>query len=315
MSETKRITSPVLVLIGPTAIGKTALSLEMAARFNCEIISMDSMQVYRLMDIGTAKATVEERSQVPHYLIDIVNPDDQYDAARFVHDALAAVEEIIKKGKVPLITGGTGLYLRALLNGLFEEIKVPESLRHALQLRLEQEGRESLFQEFCRVDPESSSRIHKNDTQRLLRGLEIFLATGRPWSQHLKEQAKRQPPVHFTRLLQIGLLTERSILYDRIKLRTNKMMCPAFQQEVESLLAAGYGPELSSMQSIGYRHMVGYLQGYWDFAAATTSLIQDTRRYAKRQFTWFNRSEDIRWYDVDQPAKVLADVEHFFQAE
>ena len=205
MSATTQISSPVLVLIGPTAIGKTALSLEMASRFNCEIISMDSMQVYRLMDIGTAKATVEERNKIVHHLIDIIDPDDQYDAARFVFDSLKAINTITRKGKVPLITGGTGLYLRALLEGLFDEIKVPESLRQALQLRLKQEGREVLYQEFCQVDPESSARIHINDTQRLLRGLEIYQATGRPWSQHLKEQGQRKPPIQFPRLLQIGL--------------------------------------------------------------------------------------------------------------
>ncbi|MGE4561060.1 MAG: tRNA (adenosine(37)-N6)-dimethylallyltransferase MiaA, partial [Desulfobulbus sp.] len=298
---------------GPTAIGKTALSLEMAERYGCEIISMDSMQVYRFMDIGTAKASQEERARVRHHLIDIVNPDDQYDAARFVGDALAAVTEITERGRTPLVTGGTGLYLSALINGLFEEIRVPEAIRDHFRGRLEREGRVVLHRELCEIDRESGNRIHVNDTQRLLRGLEIFQATGIPWSEHIRRQAQNAPQVRFSRMFQIGLRCERSLLYDRIKSRTLKMMNDAFQQEVEQLLARGYGPELTSMQSIGYRHMAGCIAGTWDRPTATAALVQDTRRYAKRQFTWFGRSGDIHWYDVRQPATVLADIETFLR--
>lgn len=305
------ITTPVIVLVGPTAIGKTALSLEMAERFGCEIISMDSMQVYRFMDIGTAKATMEERNRVPHHLIDIVDPDDQYDAARFVMDALAAITDISDRGKIPLITGGTGLYLSALINGLFEEISIPREVREQVRRRLEREGREALHRELCAIDPASGSRVHVNDTQRLLRGLEIFHATGVPWSEHLRRQAKTSPRVRFSRMLQLGLRCARERLYDRIKNRTFQMMGDAFQREVESLLALGYTSELPSMQSIGYRHMVGCIEGRWERQTATAALIQDTRRYAKRQFTWFGRSRDIHWYDVGQPATVLADTETF----
>ncbi len=299
------ITSPVIVLVGPTAIGKTELSLEMAERYGCEIISMDSMQVYRFMDIGTAKATSEERNRIRHHLIDIVNPDDQYDAARFVSDCLAAIADISARGKIPLITGGTGLYLSALIKGLFAEINVPQAVREHLRKRLAEEGREALHRELCSVDPESGARVHINDTQRLLRGLEIFQATGLPWSAHIRHQAQNSAPVRFSRMIQVGLRCEREMLYDRIELRTLSMMSDEFQQEVEHLLALGYGPELTSMQSIGYRHMVGCLQGTWDRPTATAALIQDTRRYAKRQFTWFGRSEDIHWYDVQQPATVM----------
>jgi len=311
MSLPQTITSPVIVLVGPTAIGKTALSLEMAERYGCEIISMDSMQVYRLMDIGTAKATREERDRVRHHLIDIVQPDDQYDAARFVSDCLEAIGEILGRGKIPLITGGTGLYLSALLKGLFEEIKVPQMLREHLHQRLATEGREVLHRELCQVDPESGARVHINDTQRLLRGLELFQATGVPWSDHIRRQRQGEPQVRFHHLIQLGLRCDRELLYKRIKMRTLSMMSDAFQQEVEYLLAQGYGPELTSMQSIGYRHMVGCLNGTWDRTTATAALIQDTRRYAKRQFTWFGRSEDIHWYDVQQPATVMAAVDTF----
>jgi tRNA dimethylallyltransferase len=311
MSPFVRITAPVIVLVGPTAIGKTALSLEMADRYGCEIISMDSMQVYRWMDIGTAKATQEERNRVRHHLIDIVNPDDQYDAARFVIDAQAAITDIIERGKIPLITGGTGLYLSALIKGLFAEIVVPADVRDHFRRRLAQEGREVLHRELCAVDPESGARIHVNDTQRLLRGLEIFRASGLSWSEHLRRQALTTPDIRFDRMCQIGLRCDREQLYDRIKMRTFKMMNDEFQQEVESLLAQGYSSELPSMQSIGYRHMLGCIEGRWDRQTATAALVQDTRRYAKRQFTWFGRSPDIHWYDIGQPATVLADMYSF----
>lgn len=313
MSANAAITTPVLVLIGPTAIGKTALSLQIATRFGCEIISMDSMQVYRFMDIGTAKASQEERALVPHHLIDIVDPDDQYDAARFVVDARLAIDAISGRGRVPLITGGTGLYLAALTKGLFSEIAVPAAIRERLRSRLELEGRELLHRELCAVDPESGARVHINDTQRLLRGLEIFSVTGIPWSEHLRRQQADSLALPFTNMMQIGLGCERSQLYDRIKMRTIEMMSDTFQQEVEELLARGYAETLPSMQAIGYRQMVGCIKGQHDRATATDALIRDTRRYAKRQMTWFGRSPHIRWYDRGQGSQVLTDVENFLK--
>jgi len=313
MSGTSLITAPVVVLIGPTAIGKTALSLEIATSFCCEIISMDSMQVYRFMDIGTAKASQEERAMVPHHLIDIIDPDDQYDAARFVDDALRAIADITGRGRVPLITGGTGLYLTALTKGLFEEVRVPEEIRDRHRQRLALEGREALHRELCAVDPESGQRVHINDTQRLLRGLEIFTATGIPWSEHLRRQQAAAPPRRLINMMQLGLSCERSLLYDRIEKRTINMMCDAFQQEVEGLLARGYASTLPSMQSIGYRHMLGCIAGQWDRATATTELIRDTRRYAKRQMTWFGRSPEIHWYDRGQHSQVLTDLDKFLK--
>jgi len=313
MSGTSLITAPVVVLIGPTAIGKTALSLEIAARFSCEIISMDSMQVYRFMDIGTAKASPEERALVPHHLIDIIDPDDQYDAARFVDDALRAIADITGRGRVPLITGGTGLYLTALTKGLFEELSVSDEIRDRLRQRLALEGREVLHRQLCAVDPESGERVHINDTQRLLRGLEIFTATGIPWSEHLRRQQAAAPSHRLINMLQIGLSCERSQLYDRIEQRTIKMMCDEFQLEVEGLLARGYASTLPSMQSIGYRHMLGCITGQWDRATATIELIRDTRRYAKRQMTWFGRSAEIHWYDREQHSQVLTDLDKFLK--
>ncbi|MCL1980833.1 MAG: tRNA (adenosine(37)-N6)-dimethylallyltransferase MiaA [Proteobacteria bacterium] len=308
------ITAPVLVLAGPTAIGKTALSLQLATRFGCEIISMDSMQVYRYMDIGTAKASKEEQRLVAHHLIDIVDPDEQYDAARFVQDAQATIAAIHAQGRIPLLTGGTGLYLSSLINGLFDTIKVPDHIRILLRQRLDQEGRGALHRELMAVDRESGERIHVNDTQRLLRGLEIFHATGIPWSQHMRHQQQCLAPPSFSRMLLMGLTCEREMLYDRIKQRSISMMCDEFAGEVEWLLARGYQAELPSMQSIGYRHMLAYLSGASDRQAALSTLIRDTRRYAKRQLTWFRNQQQVAWHQVDQADTVLATIDRFLNA-
>ncbi len=314
MSATKPISTPVLVLVGPTAIGKTDLSLKIAAEVDCEIISMDSMQVYRYMDIGTAKVSRAERQQVAHHLIDILDPDEKYDAARFVHDALTAIKSISSRGKIPLITGGTGLYLSSLINGLFANVNVKDEVRKSLQERLRNEGREALHRELCEVDRESGERIHVNDTQRLLRGLEIFHSTGIPWSEHLRRQSRSLQRPLFSRILHLGLTCDRALLHNRIKTRTISMMQDTFKAEVESLLGKGYSPQLPSMQSIGYRHMNACIAGVWDLDTATSALIQDTRRYAKRQMTWFRRHRELHWYDIQQADKALTDSALFIKA-
>ena len=293
-----------LVLVGPTAVGKTALSLRMAREFGCEIISMDSMQVYRGMDIGTAKATAEERAQVPHHLLDIVNPDEPYNAARFVADCRAAMAAIRGRGKIPLITGGTGLYLRALNEGLFEAPAVAPEIRERLRQRLAEEGRAALHLELERIDPESAARIHVNDTQRLLRALQIYEATGETWSAHLARQKRAGGQGRGAQLL-IGLDCERGRLYERIDRRSARIMGEPFRREVEGLLAAGYGPELPSMQSLGYRHMLGHMAGDWTPDEARDMLARDTRHYAKRQLTWFRREAGIRWFDREDADGVL----------
>lgn len=302
------ISEPVLVLIGPTAVGKTELSLALAERFSCEIVGLDSMQIYRHMDIGTAKATLEERARVPHHLIDVADPDEEYHVARYVADAAEACRQIISRGNRPLLAGGTGLYLKGLLEGLFEIPAVPEAVRVGLGRRLAEEGRVALFAELSRCDPESAARIHANDTHRLLRALEIFQATGRPWSEHLHEQ-QAQPAL--ANVLQLGLLCEREALYERINLRVDRMVEEGLLGEVEKLLATGYDPGLKSMQSIGYRHMLQYIQGQWGWDEALNLLARDTRRYAKRQMTWFGNDPQIRWFAPTDTAPIFECVEEF----
>lgn len=302
------LTEPVLVLIGPTAVGKTALSLALAERFSCEIVGLDSMQIYRHMDIGTAKATAEERALVPHHLLDVVNPDEEYHVARYVADATQACREIVARGNRPLLVGGTGLYLKGLLEGLFEMPPVPEAIRVSLRQRLVEEGRAALFAELEQCDPESAARIHANDTHRLLRALEIFQATGQPWSAHLRMQQARPA---LTRVLQLGLRGERDALYERINLRVEQMVAEGLLGEVEKLLALGYAPELKAMQSIGYRHMLQYLEGHWDWEETLFLLARDTRRYAKRQMTWFGSDPNIRWFAPAETEAIFGCVEGF----
>ena len=308
VQDHKIIETPVIILLGPTAVGKTDLSLTMAELFDCEIISMDSMQVYRFMDIGTAKPSYEEQQRIPHHLIDIIYPTEQYNSALFVRDALAAIKSISAAGKIPLLTGGTGLYLKALLEGLFTlDDTGDESIRTRLETRFREEGREKLFAELRSIDPESAARIHVNDTQRLLRALEIYSATGKTWSSLLRDQT--DPEVKFTAILHLGIACERRLLYDRIEKRAYAMVEEGLFAEAEKLQTMGYSPDLPAMQAIGYRHANNYLAGIWDREETVRLLIRDTRRYAKRQMTWFSRNPFIQWFSRYDRQAVLQQTE------
>lgn len=301
----KRIEQPCLVLVGPTAIGKTDLSLTLARRFGCEIISVDSMQVYRFMDIGTAKASLAERAEIPHHLIDIVDPDESYDAACFAGDGLRAVRQIHARGKIPLLTGGTGLYLRALFEGIFPGVPVNESIRQQLKQRLLVEGASTLHEELNLYDRFSAVKIHPNDSHRLLRALEIFYVSGIPWSEHISRHKKQNDDL-FANVLQIGLTTEREILYQRINSRCDIMLDSGLEEEVRNLLAMGYDKSLKSFGSIGYRHMINYIDGIWSWEETKRLLARDTRRYAKRQYTWFSNLQDLQWFDVDDQQNIIS---------
>ncbi len=309
----------LLVLCGPTAVGKTELSLQIAERFSCEIVGVDSMQIYRHMDIGTAKPTVAERSRIPHYLIDIVDPDEDYTLGTFVRDAEEAIQSIYSHKNIPLLTGGTGLYLKGLLNGVFDELvgsdkestttpKKTDTIKQNLRERLAEEGSQKLHNELAEFDPESAQRIHPNDAQRILRGLEIFYCTGIPWSKHLANQSKKNLRYQ---ALKIGLTRPRKELYARIDQRVQQMTEQNLLAEVKNLLAMGYDNKLKSMQSIGYRHMINFIEGNWSWEQTLELLARDTRRYAKRQYTWFNNDPEIIWHDVGETDKIFQNIKDF----
>jgi tRNA dimethylallyltransferase len=284
----------IIALAGPTAIGKTELSLDIAENYSCEIIGVDSMQVYRYMDIGTAKPSQKERDRVPHHLIDVVDPDEDYSVGRYVADANQAILTVQQNNRIPFLVGGTGLYLRGLTEGLTELQTGDPAVREDLQNKLaEKGGRRDLYNELVRVDPESAARIHPNDSQRLLRALEIYLTTGMPWSKHLEKDQKNDT---LKNILKIGLTCDRDVLFQRINTRTKLMLEQGLEQEVRMLLDRGYHGRLKSMQSIGYRHMVNYISGTWSYDKTLELLARDTRHYAKRQHTWFNKDREIRWF-------------------
>ncbi len=304
------VKEPVIVLVGPTAIGKTELSLSIAEMFSCEIVSLDSMQVYRYMDIGTAKVSSKERTRVPHHLLDMVDPDEEYNASRYVNDALAAIGKIHQKGKIPLLTGGTGLYLRALTDGLFEMGACHPEIRRRLQQKLAEHGVSKLHEELSLVDRFSAEKIHLNDTYRILRALEIFYGTGKSWSDHLQIQAKQKPADRFTNILQLGLTCERKTLYRRINSRSSQMLRQGLKEEVEDLLAKGYDPTLKPMQAIGYRHMLDHIFSAVPLVETEDLLARDTRRYAKRQYTWFKKMA-IEWFPVSSHTMILQRIKDF----
>ncbi|OGQ97248.1 MAG: tRNA (adenosine(37)-N6)-dimethylallyltransferase MiaA [Deltaproteobacteria bacterium RIFOXYD12_FULL_57_12] len=310
-------TRPLLVLVGPTAIGKTDFSLRIAEEFSAEIVSVDSMQVYRNMDIGTAKPTREEQTRIPHHLIDIVDPDEEYTVGRFVEDARQTIDTITGNGKIPLLVGGTGMYFKGLFEGLFEPGDTPlekkttvrEMLRHKL---LEEGGRAALWRDLKCHDPLSADRIHPNDTQRLMRALEIFHLTGIPWSEHLRQQ-KEGTKTEERFILKLGLTCDRDELYRRINLRVQLMIDQGLLDEVRSLLQMGYHSGLKSMQSIGYRHMINYLDGVFTWPQAIELLARDTRRYAKRQYTWFRQDAGIQWYGTVQQKELRGCIQGFLK--
>lgn len=283
----------LVILLGSTGVGKSKLAIELAEELGGEIISADSMQVYRYMDIGTAKPDRAEQGRVPHHLINIVDPDEHYTAARFVADARTAIAGITARGRIALLAGGTGLYLRSLLEGLFVMPRVAASLQERLRARLQEEGRGVLFAELEQIDPVTAGRLHPNDSQRLLRALEIYHATGIAWSEHLARQVRGGTGFQ---VLKLGLAADRPILYARINRRVEAMLGQGLVEEVRWLLARGYHGGLKAMQSIGYRHMVNFLEGRWEWDETLRLLARDTRRYAKRQLTWFQRDPEIEWF-------------------
>jgi tRNA dimethylallyltransferase len=276
--------SPLIAIVGPTASGKSALALRVARQYRGEIVSCDSLQVYRGLDIGSAKPTLEERREVPHHLIDVVDPDGAFSAADYGRLARAAVSEIRGRERLPIVVGGTGLYLRALLVGLFDGPGRDDRLRRRFTALAERFGDDRLHRLLVRVDPLAGSRIEARDRVRVVRALEVLWSTGLPISSH--HRAGADPLVGFD-ILVVGLAPDRASLRARVELRTDEMLARGLQREVEGLLGHGYSPDLRPLKAIGYRQMTQVVRGDGTVATARHDIVVATMRYAKRQMTWF----------------------------
>ncbi len=287
---------PIVVLTGPTAVGKTELSIQLAKAINGEIISADSMQVYKKMDIGTAKIRPEEMMGVKHYLIDEFEPDEEFNVMKFKEYTDKYMNEIYAKGKIPILVGGTGFYIQAVLKDV--EFKEEESsdIRKELEEFANVHGPQALHERLAQIDPKSAEVIHQNNVRRVIRAIEFYEQTGMKFSEHNENEKQKQSPFNYVYFV---LNQDRKILYDRIEKRIDIMMKDGLVEEVKSLISQGYGRDLVSMQGLGYKEIVAYLEGEITLEEAVYILKRDTRHFAKRQITWFKRETDVTWLDKD----------------
>jgi tRNA dimethylallyltransferase len=287
----------ILTILGPTASGKTKVSLEIADILKGEIISADSRQIYRFMDIGTAKPGLEERKKVPHHLIDIVNPDDYFSAADYSTKAREAVKDVLGRGKKPIVVGGSGLYLRAVFKGIFKGPGKDEKLRSELKEKTEKYGVEFLFNKLEEKDPEAAKKIGPHNLVRIIRALEVYELTGKKISE-LQKKGEYPPEEH--NFVKIGLELEREHLYQRIDQRVEQMIKAGLVDEVKSLKEKGYDLRFAPLKTFGYKEIFHYLDGKMSLDEATQNIKLETRHYAKRQITWFKKEEGIFWLDAEK---------------
>lgn len=283
----------LIIILGPTAVGKSELALELAPGLDAEIINADSQQVYRHMDIGTGKLSRVDRERVAHHLIDLVDPDGEFNVALFRRMASDAIGQIRARGKNVVVCGGTGLYLKALTHGLFTGPGQDPGIRRRLEAEVDQSGLITLYQRLIAADPAVISSIHPHDRQRIIRSLEVFELTGRPLSVWQKEHSFQEQPFE---VVKVGLMRERAELYDRINRRSEQMIQIGLLEEVRGLVTRGFGLDLKPLRSVGYRQMGAVIRGELDLTGAAEEMKQETRRLAKRQLTWFRQDGEIRWY-------------------
>jgi tRNA dimethylallyltransferase len=282
----------IIVICGPTAVGKTSAAIDLAGIYNGEIISADSRQIYRYMNIGTAKPEPEQLAEIPHYIVDFIDPDEHFDARQFARMAHDIILKITRKKQLPFVVGGTGLYIKALLNGLFEDHCSDPSVRGRLKKEADEYGKKILYERLKKIDPETANRLHPNDIYRIIRGLEVFEISGKPISKWHREHQFSEMRY---RVLKLGLYLDREILYKQIDRRVDIMILAGLIEEVQSIIKKGYSPDLKSMKTIGYSHIIDYLMGKCTLEEAVRLLKRDTRRYSKRQMTWFRADPEIIW--------------------
>jgi tRNA dimethylallyltransferase len=297
------------VVLGPTAVGKSEVALRLAEKLDGELINADAQQVYRYMDIGTGKPTKAERALVRHHLIDVVDPDEEFNAAIFRTLASEAVEDIESRGKHAIVCGGTGLYIKALIHGLFVGPGADAAVRLRLQKELAADGGELLRERLANIDPAAASRIHPNDWRRIIRALEVYELTGRPMSAWQNAHSFKESPFE---TLKLGLDRDRHELYQLINRRCERMIEEGLVEEVRDLTARGYSLELKALRSVGYRHAGFFLTGQMTLEAALSLMQRDTRRLAKRQLTWFRADEGIRWFHPENDREKILNLARGF---
>lgn len=290
------LSNKVIVLVGPTGVGKTEISLELARLTNSEIISCDSMQIYKGMDIGTAKVSPQEALKIKHHLVDIVEPTCSYSVCDYVDDAKKALQSIFEKGKNALVVGGTGLYVDLFIKDTdFTEAAGSEEIRNSLAQYAVENGNEALHAMLCKIDPESARAIHPNNTKRVIRAIEYYKVSGEKISDHNKKSAEKPSPYDY---VYIGLTRNRENLYERIDKRVDQMLEAGLLDEVFDLWKNGCNLNMTSMQALGYKEIIWYINGKCTLREAVRILKRDSRRYAKRQLTWFNRNQEINWINL-----------------
>lgn len=305
------MSNKIIVIVGPTAVGKTYVSVELAKKFNTEVVSADSMQIYKGMDIGTAKITEEEKSNIEHHMIDIINPDETYSVSDFKDKAEEIIDNLLLKNKTPIIVGGSGLYVNSLIYDLdFGNAKSNEKIRDYYNYYYKEHGEDKLYEKLQKIDPKSAEKIHKNNVKRVIRALEFYDITGIKFSEINTDI--RKPSNKYDCIL-IGLSMERKMLYDRINQRVDKMIDEGLIEEVKSLLNKGYDKDLVSMKGIGYKEIIDYLDGNMSLDESINILKRNTRRFAKRQYTWFLRDDKVKWFEVNHVEDIDTTVDNIYE--